>query len=196
LELGEPRHVCRLVPLRRQFYLNTEEWRLVYEGYRDQVEISLASKDIVFLHPAPQEEGHNFFGTPRLMSSIQTIAIHAVHDFLYHDRFSKLHSSLALLYPLVVALPSLFPPPERYTVSLINALMYSNGLASSEALQQPYYVESITGISWQTLGLRMEEIGQGLQSVRGRLQLRFPGEYFVFRIFPAVGALPLQVRVS
>ena len=102
------------------------------------------------------------------MLAAQNIIIHVVGAVLYHERYRKLHQSLTLMYPLVIALPNTLPAPHQYLPAVIGALLYANGLASTDALRQPFYIELVTGMSIQELGLDCVGIGRGLQSVRGR----------------------------
>ena len=167
LELGAPRNVCRLVPLRRTPHLHPEDWRLVFDGFRDQLEISSASKDFVFLFPGTEAEGRAQLGNPASLAATQAVLVEVVRVFLYHERYRKLHQTLTIMYPLVVALPSLYPAPAQFLPALVSALLYSNGMAATGALQQPFYVELVTGMSVRELGLDCTAIGQGLQDVRG-----------------------------
>lgn len=159
--------MCRLVPLRRTPHLHPEDWRLVFDGFRDQLEISSASKDFVFLFPGTEAEGRAQLGNPASLAATQAVLVEVVRVFLYHERYRKLHQTLTIMYPLVVALPSLYPAPAQFLPALVSALLYSNGMAATGALQQPFYVELVTGMSVRELGLDCTAIGQGLQDVRG-----------------------------
>lgn len=139
LELGSPRNVCRLVSLRRAAHLLPEDWRVVYDGFRDQLEISSASKDLVFLLPGSEAEGRARLGNPASLSAMKGALVEVVRAFLYHERYRKLHQTLTTMYPLVVALPSLYSAPTHILPALVSALLYSNGMAASEPLQQPFY---------------------------------------------------------
>lgn len=167
LELGSPRNVCRLVSLRRTPHLLSEDWRVVFNGFRDQLQISSASKDFVFLFPGSEAEGHAQLGNPASLAAMQAVLVEVVRAFLYHEQYRKLHQTLTIMYPLVVALPSLYPAPAQFLPALVSALLYSNGMAASGPLQQPFYVELVTGMSVRELGLDCAAIGQGLQDVRG-----------------------------
>lgn len=164
--------VCRLIPTCRKLVLSEKDWYLRYEGYQDSVDIPCTSKEFVFLFDYPDEDGARGLRPADLVALRERI-VDTVRFFLYDTRYSKLHQSLTLTYPLVVALPTLHPEPREWTAAVVGAALYWNGLGRSEALRQCYYLEAITGLSFADLGMTGDRIGRGLEDVRGK-QLPHP----------------------
>ena len=143
--------------------LSEKDWYFRYDGFRDAIDIPAMSKEFVFLFDC----GEGVI-RPSEMMAMRDMIVNTVRIFLYDPRYSKLHQSLTITYPLIVALPRLYPDTKEWTAAMVGAALFWNGLGRSEALRQRFYLEAITGLSFAELGMTGDRIGQGLEDVRGK----------------------------
>jgi len=155
--------ICRLIPTVGRRVLSEGDWFLRYDGFNDMVDIPASSKEFVFLFDCQE----NSISPSQVYSYWDTI-VQTVRVFLYDSRYTKLHQSLTITYPLVVSLPRPCGEIKEWMAAIVGASLFWNGLGRSEALKQRFYLEAITGLSFAELGMTGDRIAQGLEDVTGK----------------------------
>jgi len=192
LEWEGPRHVCRLIPLRRVLQTGLGDWAIRYDGYCSSVTVEATAQEFLFLCMDAEAEGREQLGNAERLAELGRAISQAVHTLLYDKDFDYLRQSLTIMYPVLVALPGISPTAPYYLPAVASALLFANGMLSTEHSQQLVLARPLV----DQYGFDCNVTIQGLLGLQSQLRYTFATKQYIFIVkpIPGNGPMPLEVR--
>ena len=149
------------------------------------------AQEFLFLFSGAAIEGLDVYNNAERLTELGRLCAQAVHTLLYDKEFANLRQSVPIIYPVVVALPRMFPAARYYLPAVAGALMFANNMLSTQGQDQQ--VQRAIG----QYGVNCETTKQGLEGIGRALTYTFATPQRIFLVRPAVArAMPLEVGLE